>query len=751
MPVRQNKWAILLVGALLSAAPLFGQSPFFAPGNLVVVVEGCGVHGGTCNNVPNGKGTGDGNSSIGGYGDNQGAPITLFQYSPAGTAVASFVNSLVLPQAASGANFPVSGEYGSSSEGTIQLSGGGQYLTLLGYGIAAATFNANPDAYGAAPSEALAQSGSLTGQSYTPVARVLALIDANGNVNSSTAIFNIFNTNNPRSAYTQDGITAYVSGQGSGSDATGGVFLTAIGAPNSAPTAITGLDTTSNTIAQDTRDVQIFNNTLYISVDSKEGSGSNRDFIGTLGAPPATGLFQNGAGPSQLSGFATSNAGKLTISNGNGNNVNSNNAKINLSPVSYFFATLSVLYVADSGNPKNDSNGDNNGNGTANIGNGGLQKWTNSKADGTGTWSLKYTLYGGLNLVNNANSSGSTGLYGLAGVVFGNSVLLYATNYTLNDLDQTYLYGITDTLNNTTPPGAALKFALLDTAPADSNFKGVSFAPSIPAGSVEVTSAPSGLAFTSAAAGCAPGIYTTPQTLAWVPGSNCTLSVVTPQVVGGVSYGFSQWADGTFFPTDSVIAPQTSATYTAEFVVQTTPTIAWPAISPITFGSALSGIQLNATASVPGAFAYNPPAGTVPPVGTNEPLSVTFTPDDAVHYTTATGSNTITVNPAPQVSPANLAVTRTLARIGGNVVVQIAVANTGGTDASNVTLTSAKVGADTAVPLPQNIGTIAAGTSVQVTVSVPGSVGASGAASSLSISGTYTGGTFSTSGRITLP
>jgi len=66
-------------------------------------------------------------------------------------------------------------------------------------------------------------------------------------------------------------------------------------------------------------------------------------------------------------------------------------------------------------------------------------------------------------------------------------------------------------------------------------------------------------------------------------------------------------------------------------------------------------------------------------------------------------------------------------------------------------LTSAKVGADTAAPLPQNIGTIAAGTSVQVTVSVPGSVGASGAASSLSISGTYTGGTFSTSGRITLP
>ena len=561
--------------ALLLPLPVFAQSPLFTAGNLVVTVEGCGVHGGTCTAVPNGTGTGAGNSSVGGYGDNQAAPLTLFQYTPTGTTSVMFVNSLVLPQTGSGANLPVSGEYGSSSEGTLQLSGTGQYLTIVGYGINAATFDANPTFYGAAPSDALAQSGSLTEQSYTPVARVLALVDARGSVNSSTALYNVFDTNNPRSAYTADGTTAYVSGQGSGSDATGGVFLTPIGSPNAAPTPITGLDTTSKSIAQDARTVQIYGGTLYVSVDSKEGSGSNRDFIGTLGSPPATSLYESGGGPTQLSGFSTSNAGKVTITTGansNGNNLNAG-VKINLSPVSYFFASPSVLYVADSGNPKNDSNGDNNSASTNNLGNGGLQKWVNSSSDGSGTWSLKYTLYQGLDLVNNGSAAGTSGLYGLAGAVSGNTVQLYATNYTLTDLDPTYLYGITDTLSNTTPPGTALSFSLLDTAPADSNFKGVSFAPTIPTGGVEITSSPSGLAFTSSGTGCAPGSYTTPVTLIWTPLSSCTLSVTTPQTSLGVPYAFAQWEDGTTTTTHTVIAPETTATYTAAFVPNVTSSV----------------------------------------------------------------------------------------------------------------------------------------------------------------------------------
>jgi streptogramin lyase len=187
-------------------------------------------------------------------------------------------------------------------------------------------------------------------------------------------------------------------------------------------------------------------------------------------------------------------------------------------------------------------------------------------------------------------------------------------------------------------------------------------------------------------------------------------------------------------------------------VTKATPTITWSAPAPITYGGALGNGQLNASASVPGTFVYVPPAGTVLPVGNGQTLSVTFTPADAADYTTAAASTTINVNAAPSPpSGVNLVVTKVLTRTGGNVVVQLTVSNTGGTPANNVTLTSVKVGSLAATPLPQNVGTIGASASAQATVSVPGSVGVSGAASSLTAAGTYTGGIFSVSARITLP
>ena len=562
--IRLRKIAAIVLS--LMAVPAFGQqSQFFTPGNLVVSVEGCGVYGGTCTSVPNGTGTNSGNSVAGGYGDNQGAPFTLLQFKPNGTTSATYVNSLVLPQLGSGANVAFSGEYGSSSEGTLQLSGMGQYLTLTGYGVNAATFDANPAMFGAAPSNALAQSESLTGQSTTAVPRVVALIDANGNVNTSTVIYNIFNLNNPRSAYTLDGKNVYVSGQGSGSDATGGVFLAPIGAVTNTPTAITGLDTTNNTIAQDTRDVQIYNNTLYVSVDSKEGSGSNRDYLGTLGAAgtPPTSLV---GPPVMVNGIGNSGGtGKVSITSGANSNGNGANAglQINISPESYFFANPSTVYVADSGSPKNNS-------ATSLVGNGGLEKWVNSSADGSGTWTLAYTLYQGLNLVPNSSTSGASGLYGLTGKVTGGTVQLYATNYNITDLDPSYLYGVTDTLSYTTATQAGGEaFTRLASAPADSNFKGVSFAPSTPSGGVEIVSSPSGLAFTSAGSGCAAGTYTTPQTLIWTPGSSCTLSVASPQNGPGGAYTFARWEDGSTSTTHTVIAPSSAATYSATFSAAT--------------------------------------------------------------------------------------------------------------------------------------------------------------------------------------
>jgi CSLREA domain-containing protein len=73
-----------------------------------------------------------------------------------------------------------------------------------------------------------------------------------------------------------------------------------------------------------------------------------------------------------------------------------------------------------------------------------------------------------------------------------------------------------------------------------------------------------------------------------------------------------------------------------------TPTITWPAPPPITYGTKLGPAQLDATASVPGTFVYDPPAGTVLQPGV-QTLSVTFTPANTADFTTATATVHITV------------------------------------------------------------------------------------------------------------
>ena len=81
-------------------------------------------------------------------------------------------------------------------------------------------------------------------------------------------------------------------------------------------------------------------------------------------------------------------------------------------------------------------------------------------------------------------------------------------------------------------------------------------------------------------------------------------------------------------------------------VVASAPVITWPALDPIVYGTALSSTQLDATASVSGTFAYSPSAGTILGVGT-QTLSVTFTPNDTVNYTTATATQSLVVAALP--------------------------------------------------------------------------------------------------------
>jgi hypothetical protein len=220
----------------------------------------------------------------------------------------------------------------------------------------------------------------------------------------------------------------------------------------------------------------------------------------------------------------------------------------------------------------------------------------------------------------------------------------------------------------------------------------------------------------------------------------------------GATGGSAGTADNTpVFNYQGAVNGSTTAGPVASALPSALSLLTWAKPANLTFGSALGTGQLNAKANAPGTFVYSPPAGTVLPVGNGQTLSATFTPTDATKYTIGSVSTTINVL-AGTATGVQVIATYALKRdTSNNIVVQITLANAGATTAANFVLTSVKIGTALGTPLPQTIGSIAASSQAQVTVTVPGSAGASGASGALSLTGTYTGGTFSSNARITVP
>jgi Flp pilus assembly CpaE family ATPase len=100
----------------------------------------------------------------------------------------------------------------------------------------------------------------------------------------------------------------------------------------------------------------------------------------------------------------------------------------------------------------------------------------------------------------------------------------------------------------------------------------------------------------------------------------------------------------TFTPADTsnYTAAQAAVSLT---VAKATPSVTWEAPASIPYGTALNATQLNATASVPGKFAYTPDAGEVLSAGTHT-LSVIFTPTDITNYAAVQASVPLTVGKA---------------------------------------------------------------------------------------------------------
>lgn len=188
----------------LSAVEIHAQS--FGSGNIVVVRIGTGT------------------AMTAGVAQ----PVFLDEYNPCG----ELIRSIPLPVTTSGSNKrltlpPASVDF---SEGYISLSEDGQFLALGGYDAATGTT-------------------AVTSSTSTTVNRVVGIIDASANVNTSTAFSNRFSTVSIRSAVT-DGSNIWAAG------GNGGIVY-----------ATTGSTGTSNVLLTGTtgRCLNIFDGQLYAS------------------------------------------------------------------------------------------------------------------------------------------------------------------------------------------------------------------------------------------------------------------------------------------------------------------------------------------------------------------------------------------------------------------------------------------------------------------------------------------------------
>jgi hypothetical protein len=376
----------------------------------------------------------------------QGAPspISLIEYSTAGGSPI-LTDTLPTTNGVGGANnLGIVGQYGSNSEGNIQLSANGLYLTLAGYsataaaaGIDASTNTANGTKF-TAGTAFNSSTVSLAQSTDTNVPRLAVLVDGNGKVNSSTELNDVYSTNNPRSVYSANGSTFYISGQGDGNTGDQGTFYGPIGLNTVTSQGSSPADIYNSV---QTRYVTAFNGNLYQSIDTSSGS--------------STGIWK-------FNGLPTNSAGPTRIIPGN--NGKTGSSEVFYSPEGFFFANANTLYVADTGSPKAGSKAD-----------GGIQKWTLSGS----TWSLQYTLMATA-LFNNDE----TGFEAITGMTVGTgataTVKLFAVSYTSDDDQPDGLYSITDTLAATSGTGET--FTKLESSPGNggANFKGVSFAPSLP-------------------------------------------------------------------------------------------------------------------------------------------------------------------------------------------------------------------------------------------------------------------------------
>ncbi|MFN8443735.1 MAG: hypothetical protein U0175_23355 [Caldilineaceae bacterium] len=198
----------------------------FTPGNLVIYRVGSGT----------------------GSLVNTGNPVYLDEYTPSGT----LIQSIALPTTANGAQKQLIASGTAGSEGFLTRSADGQYLLLTGYATS------------------IPYASSLLTSTASSVPRVIGRVDANGNIDTSTALTDFASANSPRSAVSTDGTTIWVTGGT-------GVRITTLGAVTS--TSISALNS---------RQLNIFSGQLYLSSSTGTDTNKGVNTVGT-GLPTTSG------------------------------------------------------------------------------------------------------------------------------------------------------------------------------------------------------------------------------------------------------------------------------------------------------------------------------------------------------------------------------------------------------------------------------------------------------------------------------
>lgn len=560
-----------------------------------------------------------------------------------------------LPLPASGSNGYVTSSFSSKSEGALMLSPNGSYLTYMGYQGADEVTNVSNSYSDYCPAE-------LNPNTPPNYDREIALIGASGLI-SLTPEENAFSGDNPRAAITVDGNEFYMAGNSDSTEytataskpicgQTSGTFgpgLT-IGARFDGPLnsetppdlsnqlgIYFATDRTDETNKQHVKDnnwrgIGIYtdgngNQQLYVS----KGSGGNGD----------DGVFQ--VGNNTGAGLPTGTGNTIVQLLGAQATNPTTGAASPYTPFGFWFANPTTLYVADEGYANLDGNGNLIPDPLA-----GLEKWSLVGS----TWTLDYTIQAGLNLYQPQNIVGypaptyPTGIRNIAGWDNGDgTVTIFAitgqySTISTGEPDPTSLVGITDSLAATTLP-ASEQFVTLQNSGTQQVYRGVAFIPPASgfARAAQTVTFPnpgpvnygvSPITLNATATSGWPVVYSLVSGPATLSGSVLTITGAGSVVVQASQSGNTDYAPASVQDT-IVVNPEAT-------------TVTWSAPAPITYGTPLSGTQLNATASVAGTFAYTPGLGTVLSAGL-QTLSVTFTPSDS-NYTSSNGSVILQVNQA---------------------------------------------------------------------------------------------------------